>query len=138
MVGWLMSAAPRGLTAIFLATTALTSVTGFLFPFTKLMPSHFVGILSLVMLALAAFALYGKSLMGIWRPVYTITSMLSLYLNVFVLIVQAFMKVPSLKAFAPTQTEPAFLTAQGMAFLLFLALTILVTLRYRPLQLAAN
>src|SRR5260370_29521964 len=86
MVGWLKSDPSRISTAIFLATTILTSVTGFLFPFTKLLPSHIVGIISLVMLAFAAFALYGKHLSGIWRPLYTVTAMLALYLNVFVLI----------------------------------------------------
>jgi hypothetical protein len=83
------------------------------------------------------FALYGKHLSGIRRPIYTVTAMLSLYLNVFVLVVQAFLKLPPLKAWAPTQTEPAFLVAQGSAFLLFFALTILTTVKFRPVRLAA-
>jgi len=113
MTGWLKSDPSRIPTAIFLATTILTSVTGFLFPFTRLLPSHIVGIISLVMLALATFALYAGRVSGFWRPIYTVTAMLSLYLNVFVLLVQAFMKIPMLRAWAPTQTEPAFLVAQG-------------------------
>jgi len=137
MIGWLKSDPSRIPTAIFLAATILTSVTGFLFPFTKLLPSHIVGIISLVMLAFAAFALYVRRVSGFWRPIYTITAVLSLYLNVFVLLVQAFLKIPLLKAWAPTGTEPAFLVAQGTIFLLFLALAILTTVRFRPAQLAA-
>jgi len=137
MIGWLKSDPLRIPTAIFLATTILTSVTGFLFPFTKLLPSHIVGIISLVMLALATFALYVRRVSGFWRPIYTVTAILSLYLNVFVLLVQAFLKIPLLKAWAPTQTEPAFLVTQGATFLLFFALTILTTVRFRPAQLAA-
>jgi hypothetical protein len=138
MIGWLKSDPSRVPTAIFLATTILTSVTGFLFPFTKLMPSHIVGIISLVMLAFATFALYGKHLSGIWRPIYTVTAALSLYLNVFVLMVQAFLKIPLLKEWVPTQTEPAFLVAQGSAFLFFFVLTILTTEKLRPVQFAAR
>ena len=138
MIGWLQSDPSRIPTAIFLATTILTSVTGFLFPFTKLLPSHIVGIISLVLLALAMFALYGRHLSGVWRPIYTVTAVLSLYLNIFVLLVQAFLKIPLLKAWAPTQTEPAFLVAQGSAFVLFLVLTILTTAKFRPGRLAAR
>jgi hypothetical protein len=138
VIGWLQSDPSRIPTAIFLATTILTSVTGFLFPFTKLLPSHIVGIISLVLLALAMFALYGRHLSGFWRPIYTVTAVLSLYLNIFVLLVQAFLKIPLLKAWAPTQTEPAFVVAQGSAFVLFLVLTILTTAKFRPVRLAAR
>src|SRR5664279_190018 len=78
-----------GMTAIFLVTTILTSATGFLFPFTQLLPSHMVGILSLVLLAVACFALYSKNLVGPWRWIYVLTAMISLYLNVFVLVIQS-------------------------------------------------
>jgi hypothetical protein len=138
LAGWLRSDPSRTLTATFLATTILTSVTGFMFPFTKLLPSHIVGIISLVLLAVATFAFYGRHLLGIWRPIYTITATLALYLNVFVLIVQSFLKVPLLKAWAPTQTEPAFLVAQGAAFLVFLVLTVLTTAKFRPIELVAH
>ena len=90
------------------------------------------------MLAFATFAFYGRHLSGIWRPIYTITAMLALYLNVLVLIIQAFLKIPLLKAWAPTQTEPAFLVAQGLAFLLFIALAILTTMRFRPVRIAVH
>jgi hypothetical protein len=137
-IGWLKSDPSRVPTAIFLITTILTSVTGFLFPFTKLLPSHIVGIISLVMLAFATFALYGKHLYGFWRPVYTVTALLALYLNVFVLLIQAFLKIPLLKGWAPTQTEPAFLIAQVLAFILFLVLTILTTVKFRPVRFATR
>lgn len=132
MAGWLKSNPSRTPTAVFLAATILTSATGFLFPFTKLLPSHVVGIISLVLLAIATFSLYGFRLVGFWRPIFTITATLSLYLNVFVLVVQSFLKIPPLNALAPTQTEPAFLIAQGATLLIFLALTILATVRFRP------
>jgi hypothetical protein len=138
LAGWLKSDPSRTPTATFLATTILTSVTGFMLPFTKLLPSHIVGIISLVSLAVATFALYGGHLSGVWRPIYTVTATLALYLNVFVLIVQSFLKVPLLKAWAPTQTEPAFLVAQGAASLLFLALTVLTTAKFRPVRLVAH
>jgi uncharacterized membrane protein len=86
------------------------------------------------MLAFATFARYGRRVSGFWRPIYTVTAMLSLYLNVFVLLVQAFLKISLLKAWAPTQTEPAFLVTQGATFLLLFALTILTTVRFRPAQ----
>src|ERR1700733_3953809 len=91
-----------GGTAIFLATTVLTSLTGFLFPFTHLLPSHIVGIISLVVLAVAIVARYARHLEGIWRLTYVVTAMIALYLNVFVAVVQSFEKVPALQSFAPT------------------------------------
>src|SRR6266550_3854360 len=90
-------------TAVFLATTVATSVTGFGFPVHKLLPSHVVGTISLVVLAIAIPARYSFHLAGPWRRVYVIGAVTALYLNVFVLIVQSFLKVPALKALAPTQ-----------------------------------
>jgi hypothetical protein len=137
MVGLLTSNPLRGWTALFLTTTILTSVTGFLFPFAALLPSHIVGIISLLLLAAAVFALYGQRLAGIWRPVYVVTALLSLYLNVFVLIVQAFGKVSFLNALAPTQTEPPFLAAQGATLIFFLAIIVVATRRFRPTLVGA-
>jgi hypothetical protein len=111
-----------GMTAIFLLTTVLTSVTGFGFPFTRLLPSHIVGIISLVVLAVALYALYGARLSGAWRWIYVVTTSVALYLNVFVLIVQLFQKVPDLRALAPTQSEPPFLIAQGATLVAFVVL----------------
>jgi hypothetical protein len=114
----------NGWTAVFLASTAATSVTGFLFPFHKFMPSHGLGIVSLIALAVAIFAFYGRGLAGAWRRTYVIRALLSLYLNVFVLIVQLFEKVPDLKSLAPTHSEPPFKLAQLSALALFLMLGI--------------
>jgi hypothetical protein len=101
-----------GLNAIFLATTVLTSVTGFLFPTDHLLPSHIVGIISLVALGLAIIALYVYRLAGSWRWIYVASAVVALYLNVFVGVVQAFQKLPAVQALAPTQSEPPFLIAQ--------------------------
>src|SRR6267378_2466066 len=105
MFGMLGSRRQPGLTAIFLLFTILTSATGFLIPpllSEKLLPSHMIGILSLVLLAIACIALYGMKLSGAWRWIYVVTAMVSLYLNVFVLVIQSFLKVPALHALAPS------------------------------------
>ena len=106
LIGMLNSNRLSGLTAVFLATTVLTSATGFLFPFDKLLPSHIVGIISLVVLAIAILALYVFRLAGSWRWIYVGSAVLSLYLNVFVAVVQAFLKVPFLNELAPTPGLP--------------------------------
>ncbi len=118
-------------TALFLTTTILTSVTGFGFPFDHLLPSHKVGIISLVALAIAIVARYALHLTGAWRRTYVISTALALYLNVFVLVVQSFEKVPALKALAPTQKEPPFLVAQLVVLALFVVLTIFAAKRFR-------
>jgi hypothetical protein len=119
------------MTALFLASTALTSVTGFGFPFDHLLPSHVVGLLSLVVLTIAVYARYARRLQGTWRSVYVGGAVTALYLNVFVLIVQAFLKVPALNAAAPTQSEPPFLVAQLIALVLFAGLGVVATVRFR-------
>jgi hypothetical protein len=127
-----------GWTALFLWTTIATSVTGFFFPFHHFLPSHGVGIISLVVLAVALLARYARRLAGAWRWIYVVTAMIALYLNVFVLIVQAFQKVPALNAMAPTQSEPPFVVTQVLALVLFIALTIFAAIRFRvePLRAA--
>ena len=116
----------------FLLTTVLTSVTGFGFPFTHLLPSHKVGIISLVVLAVAIMARYSFHMAGKWRSIYVITALMALYLNVFVLVVQSFEKVPALHAMAPTQAEPPFLVAQLVVLVLFIVLTILAVKKFHP------
>ena len=118
-------------TAIFLTTTVLTSVTGFGFPFEHLLPSHKVGIISLVVLAIAIAARYAFHLAGAWRSIYAVGATLALYLNFFVLVVQSFEKAPPLKELAPTQSEPPFLFTQLVVLALFLALGSLATIRFR-------
>lgn len=121
----------NGWTAFFLATTVATSVTGFGFPFERLLPSHKVGIISLVVLAVAILARYGRRLAGAWRWIYVVSAVMALYLNVFVGIVQAFQNVPSLKALAPTQSEPPFLLTQLVVLALFIGLAVMAALRFR-------
>lgn len=131
MWGFLTGKRLDSMTAVFLSTTVLTSVTGFGFPFDHLLPSHKVGIISLVILAVAIPARYVFHLAGVWRKVYVIGAAIALYLNVFVLVVQAFMKVPALNALAPTQKEPPFLVAQLIVMALFIVLTIFATIKFR-------
>lgn len=135
LIGLLGSNRMPGWTALFLFTTILTSVTGFFFPVTALLPSHIIGILSLVLLAVAVFALYGQKLSGAWRWIYVVTAMLSLYLNVFVLIIQSFLKIGPLHALAPSvpPAEPPFLVVQGVVLLFFVVATIGAIRRFRPL-----
>lgn len=106
-------------TALFLATTLLTSVSGFGFPFGAVTPAHVVGAVSLVVLAVCLAARYGRRLQGGWRATYVVTAVTALYLNVFVLIVQLFAKTPALALLAPTQQEPPFAATQALVFALF-------------------
>lgn len=119
-------------TALFLATTALTSLTGFAFPNAHITPGIVIGILSLIVLAIASAALYGLHLRGVARPVYVISAALALYFNVFVLVVQSFEKVPALHALAPTQKEPAFGVAQLLVLVLFVVATVFAVKRFHP------
>src|ERR1700722_19025456 len=130
MFGLLTARRFDGWTVLFLVTTVLTSVTGFGFPFDHLLPSHKVGILSLVILAAAIPARYVFHLAGSWRWVYVVGAGMALYFNVFVLVVQSFEKAPALKALAPTQKEPPFLIAQLVVLLLFVALITFATKRF--------
>ena len=119
-----------GLTALFLTTTVATSVTGFGFPFHEFGPPHAVGILSLIVLAIAIVSRYPKRLAGGWRKAYVITAILALYLNVFVGVVQAFEKVAALHALAPKQTEPPFAVTQIAVLALFIVLGFLAVRRF--------
>lgn len=120
VAGGLMAGARLdGWTAWFLITTVLTSATGFGFPFTQVLPPHVVGAVSLVVLAVCLWARYGKQMAGIWRPTYVVTAVLALYLNVFVLVVQLFVKTPPLAQLAPKQNEPPFAITQALILALF-------------------
>ncbi len=130
----LQSAPIAGWNAFFLVTTILTSVTGYFFPIKGLTPAHIVGAISLVALAIAVFALYGKHLTGIWRPVYVGTAIFALYLNFFVGVVQSFGKFSYLNKFAPTGSEPPFAVTQGVFLILFILVGILAVRRYRPVD----
>jgi hypothetical protein len=134
MSGLLGSHRMPGWTALFLLTTILTSATGFLFPFTHLLPSHMIGMLSLVLLAIACIALYGMKLSGAWRWIYVVTALLSLYFNVFVLVIQSFLKIPALTALAPGNppSGPVFAVVQGLVLLFFVIVIIGAARRFRP------
>ena len=123
---------------LFLVTTVLTSVTGFFFPRDQLLPSHIVGIISLVLLAVAIAALRAYRLAGRWRGIYVVTAIAALYLNVFVAVVQGFLKIPFLTALAPTQHEPPFAIVQGLVLLLFIAAGVFAFRSFRPPALAVS
>jgi len=134
MFGMLGSNPMPGLTAIFLLFTILTSVTGFLFPFKGVTPADVVGALSLLLLAIACIALYVMKLSGGWRWIYVVTALISLYLNVFVLVIQSFLKIPALSAVAPGNppSGPVFAVVQGIVLVFFVLMIIGAVRRFRP------
>jgi len=132
MAGLLTGRSLNGWTGLFLFTTVATSVTGFGFPFDRLLPSHKVGIISLVVLVVAILARYALHLRGPWRWIYVVCAMVALYLNVFVGVVQAFLRIPLLHAMAPQQTESPFVVVQLVGLALFGLLTIVAATRFRP------
>src|SRR5271167_679520 len=132
LYGLVTGVSSRGWTAIFLATTILTSVTGFPVPPFGFDPPRAVGVISLVLLALAVAALYAFRLAGIWRWIFVGSAVAALYLNVFVAVVQSFMKLPFLTELAPTQSEPPFVVTQAVVLLAFIALGIWAAVRFRP------
>jgi len=137
MYGFLRAKRLDAITAIFLVTTVLTSVTGFGFKIEHLTPGLVVGGLSLVLLAIAIAARYRLHLRGAWRPIYVVTAAIALYFNVFVLVVQSFEKVPALNALAPTQKEPPFAVAQLTVLAVFIAATIVAVRKFHP-DIAVN
>ena len=132
LVGMLSANRLTGWTALFLATTVLTSVTGFFFHSAHFGPPHVVGVISLVVLAIAILARYVYRLAGPWRWLYVGGAVLALYLNVFVGVVQAFQKLPFLSRLAPTQSEPPFFVAQVIVMAIFVLLGIRAVMRFRP------
>lgn len=122
----------RSATALFLATTVLTSLTGYFFHRDHILPSHIVGAISLALLAIAIAGYYPFGLRGFWRPAYVVTAVAALYLNVFVLVAQLFLKVPALHALAPKGSEPLFALAQGAVLLVFVVLGFLAVRRFHP------
>jgi hypothetical protein len=134
MFGMLGTYNAGALTAIFLILTILTSVTGFMFPFNGVTPAILVGILSCVLLAIACIALYALKAAGPWRWIYVLTALISLYLNVFVLVIQSFLKIPPLHEIAPGNPPagPAFAVLQGIVLLFFAIMTVQVWRRFRP------
>lgn len=136
--GMLRSDRMDKLTDFFLITTVLTTLSGVILPADKLMPSHVVGILSLIALAIAAFGRYQRNYAGGWRATYVGTALTAQYLNMFVLVVQLFQKIPALKALAPTQAEPPFAIVQGALLVAVVVVGVLATKRFRPAVLSAR
>ena len=134
MFGMLGSNRQPGLTAIFLLFTILTSVTGFMFPFNGVTPGILVGILSMILLAIACLALYGMHLVGAWRWIYVVTALVSLYLNVFVLVIQSFLKIPPLHEIAPGNPPggPVAGAVQLIVLVFFVVMIIRVWRRFHP------
>jgi hypothetical protein len=121
-----------GWTLVFLVTTIATSVTGFLFHSKSFGPPHVVGVISLVILALALVALYRYRLTGAWRWIYVAGALAVFYLNVFVAVVQAFQKLPFLNALAPKGSEPPFASTQLLVLAGFIALGVVAVRRFHP------
>jgi hypothetical protein len=119
MAGMWSSNKMPAMTAVFLVTTILTSVTGFMFPFKGFGPPHAVGVISLVVLVFTVLGYYTFRLAGRWRGIYVSTAVFALYLNVFVLVVQMFQKIPALNQLAPKGNEPPFAVTQGIVLVLF-------------------
>jgi hypothetical protein len=128
--GFLTNSRLDGANLLFLATTVATSATGFLFPFVRFLPSHLFSVISLIVLAVATYAYYAKRLDAPWRRIYVVSALTALYLNVFVLVVQTFVKNPALAAIAPNQSELPFVTTQIFTLLTFLALGYLSIKRF--------
>jgi hypothetical protein len=121
-------------TSVFLLFTVLTSVTGFLFPFHGVTPAIKLGIISCVLLAFALAGRYLFALRGAWRWIYVVTAVMALWANVFVLVVQSFLKVPALHALAPKGSEPPFAIVQGIVLIAFIVAGYLAVRRFRPRQ----
>lgn len=132
LAGLLSGRLRAGGTLLFLVTTAATTLTGFLLPFTGITPAVATGIVAALVLLPTVAALYLFQLSGVWRAVYVVGAVVSLYLNVFVLVVQLFQKVPALNIFAPTGSEPPFAIVQGIVLVLFLAAGYLALRRFHP------
>ena len=127
----LMQGELSGLTGLFLITAALTSLTGFLFPFHGITPGIKLGVITLLSTGVAAFALYSFNLLGGWRRTFVISVVITLYFDAFVAVVQSFEKIPALHALAPTGKELPFAIAQGVVLLIFLYMGFLSVKRFR-------
>lgn len=131
LYGMLRGRQHNAITTLFLTSTVLTSVTGFFFPNDHITPGIVVGVLSMIVLAVAIVARYALHMRGVWRAIYVVTASVALYFNCFVLVAQSFEKVPALHALAPTQKEPPFAAAQLVLLALFVVLTVMAVKRFR-------
>jgi hypothetical protein len=132
LAGMLRGSSPGWITHVFLVTTALTTITGFLFPISVFTPALGTGIVSTALLIPAFAGLYAFHLAGAWRWIYATTAIAALWLNCFVLVVQSFQKIPALFELAPTQSEPPFLIAQSVVLVAFIVAGYLAVKRFHP------
>jgi hypothetical protein len=132
VLGMLAAKRLTGVTVLFLLTTAATSITGFFFPFHGVTPGIVIGVISLVVLAIAILALYGLHLAGPWRSIYVVTALMAQYLNVFVLVAQLYEHVPALHALDPTQSGPPFKITQLAVLVLFVVLASAAVAKFHP------
>jgi hypothetical protein len=132
MIGMWSSNRMPAMTAVFLITTILTSVTGFFFPLKAIGPPHIFGVVSLLLLVFTLLGLYAYHLVGRWRWIYVTTAVIALYLNVVVLVVQSFQKIPALNQLSPVGNEPAVAVTQGIVLILFIASGWKAVKRFRP------
>jgi hypothetical protein len=132
----MIDGSPSRLNGLFLLTGALTTLTGFLFPYHGVTPGIVLGFLSLPFLLLAAVAWYTGRLRGSWRVIYVLSALIVLYFDAFVAVAQSFMKIPALHSLAPTGKEPPFAVAQGLLLLVFIVIGYQAVKRFRPVVLA--
>jgi hypothetical protein len=131
LFGLLTANAMSGWTVLFLLATLATVVTGFFFPIHRFTPALGVGLLSMYILAATIAARYRFHLAGIWRPIYIVGAVTALYFNSFVLIVQAFLKIPGLRSLAPTGSDTPFLIVQGVTLAFYLVTGFLAVRAFR-------
>lgn len=131
LAGMLTARRLDGWHTLFLSSTVATSLSGFILPADRFLPSHAIGIVSIVVLAVALYARYGRREAGSWKGIYVVTALIALYLNLFVGVVQGFLRVPALRALAPTQSEAPFQLTQLVVLTLFVGLGIAAVLRTR-------
>jgi len=132
LFGDVLSEAPEWLDLVLYGDDAAYKFTGFFFPFHRILRSHILGVLSVIALVIAVYARYSRRLDGAWRSAYVMSAAIALHLNVFVWIAQLFPKVPSLKALAPTQSEPPFQVTQLIVMVIFITLSVFAVEGFRP------
>ena len=138
LYGMLTAQRLPGWTKVFLITTVLTSLTGFFFPIHGVTPALITGVVSLIALAIAIYARYVRQLTGGWRKGYVISAVFAFYLNVVVLVVQSFQKIPALKEISPTQNDPPFKITQLVVLLAFFTLGVIAAIKFRDRPVASN
>jgi hypothetical protein len=123
-------------TLIFMVTTAVTVLTGFVFPYNGFTPGIGVGIICVLIFIPTALARYRFAMAGIWRPIFVVGALALFYFNCLVFVVQSFQKIPPLNALAPTGGEPIIGAVQAVVFIAFLIVGFFSIRRFRPTMLS--